>query len=391
MGTESVTLFAKWTPNDYTVSFDPNGGTGTMDPQTIACDATAALTLNAFTRDGYTFAGWATSSGGSVVYTDGADYTMGTESVTLYAKWNIPATRVYGQDGSFTTDGTTRSYSLYYPRDIAVDSEGIYIVDYMNNRVLYYSGTSTTATRVYGQGGNFTTGNGDNGGVSADSLSQPCGIALDAGGVYISDYTNNRVLYYSGTSTTATRVYGQGGSFTSGTRNNGGISADSLNGPWGIAVDSGGVYIADRSNNRVLYYAGTSTTATRVYGQGGSFTTNFANKGAVNADGLNHPYDVSVDAGGIYIADSDNNRVLYYSGTSTTAMRVYGQGGSFTTITANNGGISANSLYKPIHVGVDTGGIFIADNSNNRILYYSGNSTIATMVYGQGGSFTSNT
>ncbi|MBK9498250.1 MAG: hypothetical protein IPO06_02515 [Leptospiraceae bacterium] len=43
-----------------------------------------------------------------------------------------------------------------------------------------------------------------------------------------------------------------------------------MNVPWGVAVDAGGVYIVDSKNHRVLYYPGTSTTATRVYGQGGS-------------------------------------------------------------------------------------------------------------------------
>jgi hypothetical protein len=70
--------------------------------------------------------------------------------------------------------------------------------------------------------------------------------------------TNDRVLFYPAGSTTATRVYGQGGSFTSNTANNGGISANSLSAPEGIALDSSGnLYVADQ-NNRVLFYpAGT--------------------------------------------------------------------------------------------------------------------------------------
>jgi hypothetical protein len=42
----------------------------------------------------------------------------------------------------------------------------------------------------------------------------------------------------------------------------------------GIALDSSGdLYVADFGNYRVLYYPSGSTTATRGYGQGGSFTT----------------------------------------------------------------------------------------------------------------------
>ena len=75
-------------------------------------------------------------------------------------------------------------------------------------------------------------------------------------------------------------VYGQGGSFTSSTANNGGVSATSLSSPVGVAVDgSGGLYVADFSNNRVLHYPAGSTTADAVYGQGGSFTSTTANNG----------------------------------------------------------------------------------------------------------------
>ena len=52
-------------------------------------------------------------------------------------------------------------------------------------------------------------------------------------------------------------------------------------------------------------------------------------------------------SGDLYVADGNNSRVLFYLSGSTTATRVYGQCGSFTTSTANNGGISANSLDNP--------------------------------------------
>src|SRR5271157_3155172 len=56
-----------------------------------------------------------------------------------------------------------------------------------------------------------------------------------------------------------------------------------------------------------------------------------------------------------------------YNG-STTAARVYGQGGSFTTNTANNGGISATSLTAPTGVAVDgSGNLYVADSVNSRV------------------------
>ncbi|MBQ2718309.1 MAG: InlB B-repeat-containing protein [Clostridia bacterium] len=42
--------------------------------------------INHFHRDGYTFAGWATTEGGAVAYTYGQELTV-SEDITLYAKW----------------------------------------------------------------------------------------------------------------------------------------------------------------------------------------------------------------------------------------------------------------------------------------------------------------
>ena len=89
MVTAFVTLYAKWTANAYTITFDKNdsAATGTMIVQTIASGLSENLTACAFSKKGYTFEGWAETSGGEVVYTDQASFTMGTANVTLYAQW----------------------------------------------------------------------------------------------------------------------------------------------------------------------------------------------------------------------------------------------------------------------------------------------------------------
>ncbi|MBN2659315.1 MAG: InlB B-repeat-containing protein [Spirochaetales bacterium] len=74
----------------YTVSFDKNAddAAGTMDDLVLAENATANLNANAFTRSGWSFSGWSLTPAGSVVYGDGAEFTMGSADVTLYARWN---------------------------------------------------------------------------------------------------------------------------------------------------------------------------------------------------------------------------------------------------------------------------------------------------------------
>jgi uncharacterized protein (DUF427 family) len=190
-------------------------------------------------------------------------------------------------------------------------------------------------------------------------------------GVYIADTNNHRVLYFSGISTTASRVYGQGNAFDSMTVNNGGISASSLNYPAAVAANGEGVFIADSSNQRVLYFSGISTTASRVYGQGNAFDTMTVNKGGISASSLNYPTAIAVNGEGVYIADSYNNRVLYYTGENTAALRVFGQGGSFSSNTSNKTAISPTSLFQPSSVTLDVNNrLLISDKMNNRVLWY---------------------
>ena len=71
----------------YTVTFNANGGTGTMEVQTFTEGEAQALSRNAFTYDGYTFSGWNTvQGGGGASYTDGQTITA-TADLTLYAQW----------------------------------------------------------------------------------------------------------------------------------------------------------------------------------------------------------------------------------------------------------------------------------------------------------------
>lgn len=101
---DEVTLIAKWRDYQYIIKFnikysDKSTTTGTMADQVVPFGQDAALTKCAFSREGYEFAGWGTSSSGSTVaYADGAtinrawddDYWDGSsdnETFNLYAIW----------------------------------------------------------------------------------------------------------------------------------------------------------------------------------------------------------------------------------------------------------------------------------------------------------------
>ena len=75
-----------------TLSFNSNGGAGTMPDSTQT--GTHALPSNTFTKPGSEFAGWATSSTNAnrqiIAYTDGASFEYGGSNITLYAVWRVP-------------------------------------------------------------------------------------------------------------------------------------------------------------------------------------------------------------------------------------------------------------------------------------------------------------
>ena len=78
----------------YTVAFNANGGSGTMAKESFVYGTAKALTINNFTRTGYTFSGWSKkSSATSPEYTNGQSVknlaTTSGETVTLYAVWRV--------------------------------------------------------------------------------------------------------------------------------------------------------------------------------------------------------------------------------------------------------------------------------------------------------------
>lgn len=304
---------------------------------------------------------------------------------------NFTATVVYGQPNfSNGSAGVTSATTLNLPIGIAFDSAGnMYISDNGNNRVLYYTSGSTTASIVYGQSSmTGSTANAFGASSYTQNLSNPKGISVDsAASLLVADAGNYRVVKFTA-GTTVTFEYGQGTACTTITNAPyASVVATQLNFPTDITYDSAGqAFVADQTMSRVMKYGSGTCTATNVYGQLGSYTSSTANiSGSVDADGLNYPVSVATDsAGNLYVADLYNNRVLKYpSSASTTAIAVYGQS-SFSTNTANQNGISASSLKGSQGIYIDSSdNLYVADSANNRVLYFPSGSTTATKVYGQ--------
>ena len=123
----TVTLYAKWTANTYTINYNGNGNTGGSTPSSShTYDQSKALTANRFERTGYTFAGWTTNADGS-----GNSYSNGQQvknlatsgTVDLYAKWTAN-TYTIKYNGNGNTGGSTASSTHTYNEEKALTANG---------------------------------------------------------------------------------------------------------------------------------------------------------------------------------------------------------------------------------------------------------------------------
>ena len=126
----NATLYAVWTPLTYTMTYKPNGGTGSDVTQTKTYGVTAVVKNNPFTRSNYTFTGWNTNSGGTgTAYAAGSNYTANS-AVTLHAQWslnhaapaftNTPTITRCTSAGTVSASGTNIKVSFAYSKDASV-------------------------------------------------------------------------------------------------------------------------------------------------------------------------------------------------------------------------------------------------------------------------------
>jgi len=107
-GDGNAFLAARWRANDYTISYNANGGTGEMSATSMRYDTAATLPENVFTCKNYTFTGWNTKPDGSgTAYADKASVKNLTDengaTVTLYAQW----------ERTVSTETTIEKYDSY--------------------------------------------------------------------------------------------------------------------------------------------------------------------------------------------------------------------------------------------------------------------------------------
>lgn len=392
--------------------------------------------------------GLASPFGGVAVYVNGATtlfYVVDTGNNRILGWKSIPLSSstppdfVLGQS-NFTSNSLGASASqLNGPSSVRVETNPanpavvrLVVADTGNSRVLVWNTlpntTGAAANEVIGQSGfgvaNVNPNQG-NAAPSAGTLKGPTDAAIAFGKMFIVDNGNDRVLIYDVSSSltdgmSATVVLGQpdmvtdqahciGSSLSTACTTTTGVnianfvnSRTQLYSPTGLDTNGTKLLVADTGNNRVMYWATIPVpNASQADGSGASFAVGVSafgttSNGSNGAAGLHSPTGVaglSGNSAGFYVADSANNRVLFYASlpvqNGPSASAVFGQS-TFTRDAANddnqdgtsdapsgtsgNGSLSVPSqrtLNGPSGVTVYNGVLYVTDTANNRIMEFS--------------------
>ena len=224
----TVTYYAQWKANTFTVAYNGNGATGgTTTSHTCTYDAACSLKANGFTRTGYTFQGWKKANAGYVLAPNVSIKNAATSgTVTYYAQWKANNyTLVFEPAGGLVSPNKkTVTYDSKYGTLPTPSRPGYTFTGWYNS-----SGASRNANSVYKTVGNETltahwkantytiTFNPNGGSVSPktktvtyDSTYGSLPTPSRGGYIFIGWYTSGsfNATYYSNTYKDVRNVYG---------------------------------------------------------------------------------------------------------------------------------------------------------------------------------------
>jgi hypothetical protein len=240
-----------------------------------------------------------------------------------------PADVVIGQTSFTSNISGIAADKLNYPSGVIVTPDGKLIVsDMYNYRVLIYNSIPTTngasADVVIGQT-NFTT---NSSGTGNNKFNMPWYLTLSQDGkLLVADHANSRVMVFNTVPTvngaSANVVIGQPDFVTTSS----GTAQNKFNYPIGVtAAPDGKIAISEFSNNRVVIYNTIPTSnganADVVLGQPG-FVTSTAFNGGITAQSMQAPYGIWFDVNSrLFVNGRDMNRVMVFGSVPTSSADV---------------------------------------------------------------------
>lgn len=290
----------------------------------------------------------------------------------------------YTGDGGAGTAATMRS-----PWSIVGDGSGdVYIADYFNHAVRKVDHATGIITTVAGNGSGVGGFSGDGGPATAAQLNGPAGINIFGGALYIADKFNERIRKVDLSTGIITTVAGNGlhGGYSGPYNDNGPATAASLTYPIGVTFDCfNHMYITDVGSQTIRRV---DLANDSIYVFAGTHGGGYNGDGiAATSAKLNQPSGLTVDcaSGDVYIADSWNNRIRKVD-ASTGLISTYAGTGDSLLYEGDGGAATAAKLWIPWGIALDPcGNLYICDYNNNAVRVVDGGTGIISTYAGGNG------
>lgn len=304
------------------------------------------------------------------------------EKATIAVSVSTPTIDRFLGQVNVTTSAPCQTDGSHFcsPWDLTVANDKLWVVDIVNHRVLVWNTSNpesaSSATYAIGQPDLNTSTPGTN----SQSFTYPAGIHIEGTKLFISDMVNNRVLVWNTLPVTglepANYAIGQPDVSTV-TPNTGTIGFNTVYNPANVHTDGTAFVVTDTANNRVLVYntipMASDPSAAIILGQVDEVSNGFG----VGITSFDAPYYSLISQGKLLVCDFGNSRILIWNSLPTIPNQradvVIGQPDFDSKLINRGGGIpAADSLNYPGGIRVDSEGrLFIADQSNNRILIWN--------------------
>ena len=263
----------------------------------------------------------------------------------------------YSGDG-----GPAREAAMHEPYEVRFDADGhLYIVDMVGHVVRRVDATTGVIETIAGTGeAGF---GGDGGPATAALFRQPHSIEIGPdGAIYVADIGNHRLRRIDPATGMIDTIAGTGEA--AATIDGADIRETPLNGPRTLAFDADGdLFLTLREGNAVYRIDMACRTIHHIAGTGRPGYS--GDGGDAKAADLAGPKGISVDAKGIYIADTESHTIRRIDRHSGVIETVVGNGKRFD---GRDGAPLDCGLARPHGVFVTPDGrLFIGDTDNHRV------------------------
>lgn len=305
------------------------------------------------------------------------------------AESHMPADIVLGQP-SFTEEGPAAhgrgpGNGLHLPTGVIVADGKLLVADAWHHRILVWNfvpdASDTPPDWCLGQPSLAAVDRNRGASPAANSLFWPYGLAVVAGRLHVADTGNRRVLIWQGIpdrDIPADIVLGQS-SMDSAEENRGGPPGPaSFRWPHAIAGDERMLFVADAGNHRVLGWRGRPTDdrpADVLLGQPDFTTAAELPHRPQGPRRLRFPYGISLAEDSLAVADTANNRVLFWplsagEPAGSAAAAVIGQENFDASGENHWKAVAADTLCWPYGICGHDDRLAVADSGNNRVMLW---------------------